>query len=130
MIIVSQDTEGLAKAAKELFIQSLSNERVEQMLREVPLGDDAQLAKIYPKHEMSPGYYDYVLYLMWLKQNISAGVEFEDLTAAEADGLVAITRARYEFEKEYPACSDCGVRNDRGSAHLCPVRMRKNAGRR
>lgn len=130
MIVVARDTEGLITAAKEIYVHSLSEKKVEQMLKDVPLGDDELLAKLCPRRTLSPGYYDQVLYLLWLKQGIESGVEFKDLTADEADGMVALTRARHEFEQEYPPCSDCGVRNDRGSGHLCPVRMRKNAGSR
>jgi hypothetical protein len=129
MILVATDTDGLVLAARELFKHSLGDKKLEQMLKDSEL-DQAQIAKLVPQLRLSPGYYDQVQYLLWLKQMLDAGIPLGEISAEEADGIVAVKRAWQEFDEEFPPCADCGVRNDRGTRHLCPERQRRKAGGR
>jgi hypothetical protein len=92
---------------------------------------EAQMSKLSPRSRVSPGYCDWALYLVWLEQMLSRGIEFQrPLTAEEADGLVAIGRARDQFQAENPPCPDCGDRVRRGTAHRCKQKfMRERMGR-
>ena len=121
MILVSQDVEGIRMAALEIFEESMNSADLERRLSR--LGpDDPQVLKLLPQRDLADGYYDWALYLLWLKSKMNAGVEFEMLYADEAEGLSALSLAMQDFEKKHPRCACCGERGH--SARLCPQRPR------
>lgn len=127
MIIVANDVDGLRVAAMELFASAADDKDISRALASIDPDDTAQLAKLIPQSSVSPGYLDRVTYLLWLEDKMRAGIAFAEISADEAEGIAAIQRARYEFERDNPMCPDCGVRNRMGSRHVCPERQRRNA---
>ncbi|HLJ89577.1 MAG TPA: hypothetical protein VKZ53_22395 [Candidatus Angelobacter sp.] len=110
MITVSQDHDGVRIAALELFEEQLHRHDADRALANALISgdiDDALLAKLSPNSSLSPGYRDFVVYVLWLKSMIGAGVQF-DLTDGEAEGLRAIEAARQEFVTKHPPCRYCG----------------------
>lgn len=118
MILVAQDVEGIRAAALEIFEQSIGTERLERQLSRLP-SDDPQREKLLPASKLSEGYYDWVLYLLWLRNKLAAGIEFKEIMADEAEGLTAIALALQDFEREHPRCCHCGERGFRGM-RVCP----------
>lgn len=112
-------------AALDLFTQCIDEKNLTRRLENLRGEDDfAQVSKLFPKRELSPGYYEFCLYLLWLERQIAAGVNFE-LQADEADGLGAIQRARQEFEREHPHCPHCGEMQPRRGLKLCASCMKE-----
>ncbi|HLJ87762.1 MAG TPA: hypothetical protein VKZ53_13130 [Candidatus Angelobacter sp.] len=111
MITVSQDHDGVRMAAVELFEQQLHSQDADRALANASISgeiDDALLAKLCPNSNLSPGYRDFVVYMLWLKSMMHAGVQFH-LTDGEAEGLRAIEAARQEFVGKHPPCRYCGA---------------------
>lgn len=110
-MIVSNDTEGVRQAALELMVISLKEEDTERQIRVLQSQEASAetLAKVMPLRKVADGYYSFALYLMWLRGMLDSDVELEIL-ADEAEGLRAIQTARFEFERDHPACPQCGAR--------------------
>jgi hypothetical protein len=103
--------EEIKGAALELMVESLEEEATERRLRGLLNYhvDLEGLAKAARARSLAAGYYDAANYLMWLRGMIESGVDLE-LNADEAEGLSFIASARYEFERDHPACPQCGTR--------------------
>jgi NADH pyrophosphatase NudC (nudix superfamily) len=118
MIVVSQDVEGIRAAALEIFEHSLSMERIERQLSRLE-PDDPQREKLLPVRKLSEGYYDWAMYLLWLRNKLAAGIAFSEITADEAEGISAIALAIQDFDRQHPFCGHCGERGFRGM-RACP----------
>jgi hypothetical protein len=127
-IRVPQDIDGVRAAVRELCIASIgqkaNHRRIEAILAADPADAQEQVAKLAGRSRLSPGYTDWVIYLIWLDEMLRRGIQFKDLTAEEADGLAALAREREEFNNDYPVCSDCEQRYRRGLQHVCPRKPR------
>lgn len=110
ILLPAQDVEGLRQATLEIFVQTMEDESLERRLGCIPPDDLAQIEKLLPEKTLSPSYYEQVLYLLWLEDKMSAGIEFSAISADEAEGLGAIQRARQQFNREHPPCANCGKR--------------------
>jgi hypothetical protein len=119
---VTQDIDEVRQAALELMVESLKAEDVERQINNVLLDDDglAALAKLMPRRSLTDAYYVYAEYLMWLRAMRDADVDVEIL-ADEAEGLRAIEAARQEYEREHPACPECGTRQYSRFAVSCRI---------
>jgi hypothetical protein len=95
---------------------------VDRQINNVLLDEDglAALAKLMPRRSLTDAYYVYAEYLMWLRAMRDADVDVEIL-ADEAEGLRAIEAARQEYEREHPACPECGVRQYSRFAMSCRI---------
>jgi len=105
-------------AALEILKESLNNERLQRQLSRIE-PDDPQMLKLLPARKLADGYYDWVMYLLWLRNKMSAGVEFGEVFADEAEGITAIALATQDFERDHPQCPACGERGYRGMRR-CP----------
>jgi hypothetical protein len=117
-----QDIDEVRQAALELMVESLKAEDVDRQINNVLLDEDglAALAKLMPRRSLTDAYYVYAEYLMWLRAMRDADVDVEIL-ADEAEGLRAIEAARQEYEREHPACPECGVRQYSRFAMSCRI---------
>jgi len=122
-IDVERDTVGLQLAVRELFEETFAEESVRATLEQ--LADDAEarervMAEL-PQRTLSPGYYGRGAYLLELDAAIGAGVQYsaQILTRSDVMGLLAIKRARAEFERDHPGCPRCGARQDNRFTPKC-----------
>jgi hypothetical protein len=72
----------------------------------------ARMERAIPPRKLAWGYYRFGEYLLHLDALRKAGIElsFRDLAHCEAEGLLALSRARAAFEGNHPACGACGTR--------------------
>jgi hypothetical protein len=110
-VLVTQDIPGITQAARELMEESLRQEDMERVLENLLLqdADFATLAKAYPVRHLAEGYYEYATYILWMRGKLDAGLQMS-IMADEADGLCAIEAARQQFDRDHPACPQCGKR--------------------
>lgn len=119
-MIVTQSMDGVRQAALELMKESLGAEDVERQIDNLRAqdADEATLAKVMPVRTMADGFYDFARHIMWIRQMINSGVEIS-IMADEAEGLCALEAARQEFERQHPACPQCGTRQYSSTAMRC-----------
>ena len=120
-MIVTQDINAVREAAVELMKESLKEGDIERQIENVLLhggAEESTLAKLMPVRTVADGFYNFATYLMWLRGMMDSGVEIV-LTADEAEGLCAIEAARQEFERDHPACPQCGLRQYSRFAMSC-----------
>jgi hypothetical protein len=119
---VTQDIDEVRQAALELMVESLKEEDTERQLANLLAQGEAPeaLAKMLPRRTLVDAYYLYAEYLMWLRATRDADVDVEIL-ADEAEGLRAIEAARQEYEREHPACPECGNRQYSRFAVSCRI---------
>jgi hypothetical protein len=120
MIDVWKDAEGVRMALEEIFesdfvrsrihSEGASPETIERMERQVP------------PRTMAWGYYRFGEHLLHLEalQQAGIGVASVDLAAFEAEGLLALHRARSAFKARHPACTACGERQQNRFGRECP----------
>jgi hypothetical protein len=116
---ITQDIDGIQQAAFELLSASVNQKNVEARLRMTQWDDLEKIAKLVPSTQLSPGYHEWALYLFWL-ESVQMDPDFAD----EMDGLLAVRRARQQFEDQNPTCHACGQRTRRGIKHLCPAAIK------
>src|SRR5689334_8268919 len=121
-MLVAHDTDGVRQAALELLRASIDAKAVEARLKLTQSDDLDQLGKLVPQSKLAPGYHEWALYLLWLEAS-GLDPDFAD----EMEGLIALRRARHDFETENPQCPHCEKRGQRGLKHLCPAMMQKGA---
>jgi hypothetical protein len=118
-LLVTNDTEGLRMAALELFEAELYGPDLERQIGNLPPGaGPEEIEKLARPRRLSPGYEDFLVYVLWLESMNSAGVQMQ-LNADEAEGLRAVAAARAEFRSNHPECPACGVRQYNTSARTC-----------
>ena len=112
-IRVAEDFEGLRIAALELLEESFEAPETERLRRfaEIAANGAEMLAKLPQRRTLSPGYY---IWLAAIQESVvepmEAGIAFgeRDLLADEALALLAIRRARSDFNEAHPPCRGCG----------------------
>jgi len=108
MIDVTRDQEGLIQAVQELLEEEFAFSRVRRIFDAAEGEEREHALRSLPPRLLSPGYYRWAAYLLWLEQR----TEFlSRLDAAEMEGLVAVKRARGQWESQHPACP-CGARQE------------------
>ena len=119
-MIVTQYMDGVRQAALELMKESLGAEDTERQLDNLCAqdADEATLAKVIPVRTMADGFYDFASYLLWVRGILDANVEMS-IAADEAEGLRALEAARQQFERDHPACLQCGRRQYSSTAMRC-----------
>ena len=121
MIEIVRDAEGVRMALEEIFEEDFVRARVERESAGANAETKERMQRQIPKRTLSPGYYAFAEHLRSLDDERRAGIIFRvgDLAAFEARGLVALDRARSEFEHRHPACSGCGVRQENRFGREC-----------
>jgi NADH pyrophosphatase NudC (nudix superfamily) len=119
-VIVTQHMDGVRQAALELMVESLGAEDVERQLDNLRAqdADEETLAKVMPMRTMADGFYDFAGYILWIRGLIDSNVEIP-IMADEAEGLRALAAAQQEFERDHPACPQCGTRQYSSTAMRC-----------
>jgi len=119
-VIVTQSMDGIRQAALELMEESLGAEDVERQLDNLCAqdADEATLEKVIPVRTMADGFYEFASYLLWVRGILDANVEMS-ITADDAEGLRALEAARQQFERDHPACPQCGTRQYSSTEMRC-----------
>jgi hypothetical protein len=104
----------------EIFEQDFQMGLIEKSLMAASEKGKARLLAAVPKLTLSPGYERLARHLMDLKRQREAGLPVTDLTAWEANGMVALHDAQREHEMKHPACSQCKVRLQTRFTAECP----------
>jgi hypothetical protein len=121
VIDVVRDSEGVRMALEEIFEEDYVRASLEREFAGANVETRARLESRIPARTLSPGYYRFAQHLFHLDAQRKASVVFAsgDLAAFELDGLIALDRARGEFERRHPACSSCGARQPNRFAPEC-----------
>ena len=126
-IDVTRDVEGMVQALGELLEEEFAFQRVRRVLDQAADDDRDHAMRSLPARALSPGYYRWAAYLLWLETRLDAGIRFDRLDVAEMDGLVALKRARNEWNSKHPACA-CGARQEgrfSQRCHECGIEFRR-----
>src|ERR1035437_107105 len=116
---VWNDAEGVRMALEEIFESDFARSRIRDE------GANAEtLARMelqIPPRTLAWGYYSAGEHLLHLESLQQAVVVFpaRDLTGFEAEGLLALRRARAGFENRHPSCSACGARQQNRFGQQC-----------
>lgn len=99
------------RAAAELFNEGFMHAEVQRKVRSTPehLRMDAY-ESLQPKRTVPDGCFDWIDHLVWLEKMLEL-VDLQ-LTASEATGIVELRRERARFQREHPACPQCGMPNE------------------
>jgi NADH pyrophosphatase NudC (nudix superfamily) len=121
IIQVERDHEGLHTALVGLFEEAFQKSAIEEASRAADKEQRKRMLDEIPARSLSPGYYARATYILDLGRAIETGVTYSAETLAREDvrGLQALARAKAEFEREHPACSGCGTRQDNRFAMKC-----------
>lgn len=121
MIRVERDIDGVRTALIALFEESFQRAAIDDAVRTADKETREQMLEEMPERELSPGYYAQAHYLLDLANAIEAGVSYGagSLTRTDVLGLMAVSRARAEFESNHPKCNNCGARQDSKFAPAC-----------
>jgi len=111
---VGHDLEGLRTAVAEIFEEALLLEARERtaLLMQGARGRESGLAVLPCNRTLSPGYYDWAHYLLWLDGERRIAIPLE-LAAHEMEGLRIVEQERNRFLREHPACPQCGAINQK-----------------
>lgn len=111
MIDVVRDQEGVRLALEEIFEEDFVRARIDRNSAGASPETKERMRRQIPRRTLSPGYYAFAEHLLVLDEERQAGVAFS-LAGFEARGMVALQRARGEFERRHPPCSACGTRQE------------------
>lgn len=111
-IRVAEDFEGLRAAALELLEESFEAPEMDRLRRlaETAANRAEMLAKLPQRRTLSPGYYIWLAAIQeCVIEPMEAGIMFaeRDLLAEEVLALLAIRRARADFNEAHPPCKGC-----------------------
>jgi hypothetical protein len=120
-IDVWHDTEGVRMALEEIFEEDFVRSRIHSEASGADPETLARMERQVPPRTLAWGYYRFGEYLLHLDALKRAGVVFaaRDLAAFEAEGILALHRARSAFEGRHPACSSCGIRQQNRFGFEC-----------
>lgn len=112
MIDVWRDPDGVRMALEEIFEQDYVRSSIHREASGANPETLARMERQIPPRTLAWGYYRFAEYLLHLDALKSAGVHFaaRDLADFEAEGILALERARSAFQGRHPACSACGTR--------------------
>ena len=121
MIDVARDPEGVRMALEAIFEEDFVRARIEREAAGANPETRARMESRLPARTLSPGYYRFAQHLFHLDAQRKAGIVFAsgDLAAFEVEGLLALDRARGEFERRHPSCSSCGTRQENRFSPEC-----------
>lgn len=114
VIQVERDTEGLHQALVALFEEAFHRNAIDQAARMADREERQRMLDEIAERTLSPGYYARADYILDLGRSLEMGISYTAtmLTREDVQGLQALSRAKAEFEREHPACGNCGVRQD------------------
>jgi hypothetical protein len=120
-IRVDQDIEGVQLALGVLFEESFVRSSFGDGFDDLDDETQRRLLAEIPPRTLSPGYFNYAVYLLSLASAIEAGVTYsaDQLRHTDVQGLQAVSRARNEHHRRHPACSQCGTRQHSAFAPEC-----------
>jgi hypothetical protein len=120
VIDVWKDAEGVRMALEEIF----ESDFVRSRIRDEGASQETieRMERLVPPRTLAWGYYRFGEHLLHLEalQQAGIGPAAGDLAACEADGLLALRRARTAFEARHPACNSCGERQQNRFGRECP----------
>ncbi len=122
VIQVERDQEGVQQALRAVFEESFQRNAISESMRSADAETREAMLADLDLRALSPGYYARASYLLDLANAIQAGIHYSasQLTRDDVRGLLAVSRAKAEFEHDHPACSACGRRQDGRFAMKCP----------
>jgi hypothetical protein len=116
---LARDEAGLKQALMELFEESLASARMASSLETSDEWNRERMLSSLPQRKLSPGFYRFGGYLLWLERGIQVGAPIDGMTSFEATGLRALSEARNEFERKHPPCGRCGELQDGRFVLMC-----------
>jgi hypothetical protein len=110
IIDVRRDTGSIETAAFELLSADLAAEYRRQILAKLAGSANAERAveSYETERTLAPGFYGWTIHLFGMEQIRDLGA-MRNVSAREAEGLVAIARARSRFRDVHPPCPHCGI---------------------
>jgi hypothetical protein len=121
MIDVWHDTEGVRLALEEIFESDFVRSRLRREADGASTETVERMERTIPPRTLAWGYYAFGEYLLHLEALAKAGIGYQSLAAFEAEGLLALSRARANFGGKHPECSSCGARQANRFGTECPV---------
>ena len=118
-IETTRDAEGLRQAVLELLERGFAQGRVARTLDDCDDDGRERISDSLPPLTLSPGYYKLAEYFLWLDRAKKCELIEGAFTVTEADGLLAVSDARGEFERNHPACGICGALQESPFATSC-----------
>jgi hypothetical protein len=122
VIDVWKDPEGVALALEEIFEIDFARALIRSQSAGASAETVERMERQVKPRSLAWGYYCFADYLLHLDALRQAGVAFavRDLALCEAEGFIALHRARSAFEGKHPACSACGLRQQNRFGAVCP----------
>jgi hypothetical protein len=108
-IDVARDQEGLRMAALALLEEGFVRSRIKGSLQTATDENADRIFNSIPKRTLAEGYYARAQFLLGFEEYVDAGLPLSTVSMIEADGLIAVKRARREFEYQHPSCGACGA---------------------
>jgi hypothetical protein len=127
-IDVTRDLEGLGQALDEVLNQDFAFSRVRRSFEESEGADRDHVLASLPPRTLSPGYYRWADYIVWLAERLKDGITVRYMDMCEVEGLVALDRARLRFDCDHPTCA-CGAHQESRfsqKCHSCGLEFRKH----
>lgn len=122
-IEIAADEAGIRQAAVELLEEAMDAPERERIRQHAAMAANAErmLAELPQRRTLSPGYYDWVRYLIEeVEFRVDRGLAASaTLDAKDVLGLRALHKARAEFQEKHPACRGCGKNLPDASARYC-----------
>lgn len=121
MIDVWHDSEGVRMALEEIFEEDFVRSTIHSEGSGASPETLARMERRVPVRTLAWGYYRFAEYLLHLDALKRAGIALaeRDLKGFEAEGILALDRARKAFEGGHPACSSCGTRQQNRFGREC-----------
>ena len=129
-IDVTRDLEGLLQALGEVLEQDFAFARVRRSFEQSGDEDRDHVLQSLPPRTLSPGFYKWAEYIVWLDERLKAGMIVTRMASSEVEGLVTLDRARRKWEYDHPACA-CGAHQESRfsqKCHSCGLEFRKQGG--
>jgi hypothetical protein len=101
----------VGRAIAEMFNEGFMASEITRTLRNTP-PDLRPLAfeSMKPERTVPDGCFEWAHHLIWLEGMSEVAPVM--LTAAEAQGLLALKRERMRFQNQHPSCPKCGMPNE------------------
>jgi hypothetical protein len=118
---VTQDRKALTLAIGELLEDQFAFSRVRRIFESADGDDRDHALASLPDRTLSPGFYRWAEYLIWLEERIKVAPipTWATLSGCEMDGLVLLKNERRAWESRHPACP-CGSRMESRFVPACP----------
>lgn len=109
-------------ALEEIFESDFVRSRIQREASGASPETVERMERQIPPRTLAWGYYRFGEYLLHLDALQRAGIGFQvrDLAGFEAEGILALGRARAAFESHHPACGSCGTRQQNRFGRECP----------